>query len=868
MPIDRAKALVEKVANRFAGHDSLVAPSPAVQQKQDQADDRVDSGEPVYVNSYQNQQRYKKQQQQRHYQRQPQQQHRHQQPQRQPQQSLQPPKQQRRQDVRFPGQSAQNNNNIRGNRKLPPPNIQQNNVYRGQPQKQSQSGFGFVPSLKPLQSFNPFKFFESAKPEQRPATFTTPRAQQQRKDQSNFNAIKTIAAPDLSKFGPPVIELDSGVDGEILLGQNYQFAGQDRDHLAGFVSLDFDGFTPGDRDDKKPKKQQEKEKLSILVGTNSDRRPNGESDLVNFFNNNADNTEAFVTNSKNQAPQGFTKFDLPFMDPTKHNGHLPKAFIAPKGIPIPKGYKGKPLKPEKIAIPAPSSWLEITTRRPVVLVTAAPEEVLKLQEVEDNVKPISLFDRRPSAFLRPKPTPQQIVIQTTETPTTTETPKASTHSLRFKLQKQARPSFHEYLRNKKKAEYREEEEKEFTRPEKKEPYRKPENTDRVYVNTKIQTARKDIASTEATTSTTATIHIPAEHRSNNVFKLVNDSIKPTKEIEVTTEDDTEALVNSFFAAGGNNAFLGPDVDDDTISIVYQPADDVATPATTTVFAPTVLPFQAETTTILEQTYPTTMETTTELEVITTTTMETTTELEVTTTTAAPAITTSTTPEPIQESTKRSKTTEDPLDKLEALRKIKQGIVKPKPAVYQGDLLSAEDVDESIAVVTEGSIFNFAKPFRNRFKLKKFKSLPGLKAQLEAKRAESGESGSPLPGFGKRIRSRKRPVFWNGRFGQGKVFGQGAGLVDGSVEPTARPFGPFKVRTVQRLVTSPTEAAAGDDAEVVVEKEEVKRKLRPFFDKLYEGLTQGEGGAGLKEGRRYGLPRRRSTTAAPPITVGK
>jgi len=860
VPIDHAKALVEKVANRFTqegvgtpavvhqrqeqAHARQDQPHKATShQRQDLADDRVDTGEPVYVNTYP----------------------RHRGQNRRPP----PPQQHRRQDVRFPGQQKpshygyqghQDHSNNRRNRKLPPPKPHQNNLFRGKPQKVAANpqnpslGFGFVPSLKPLQSFNPFKFFESAKPE-RPTTFTTGRPQQQQQEQSyleSLNAIQTIPAPDLSKFGPPVIELDSGADGQIILGKNYQFAGEDRDHLAGFVSLDFDGFTPGDREAKKPKKQQEKEKLSILVGTDSNLGSADQSDLVNFLNNNKDNAEAFVINSNNDAPEGFSKIDLPFMDPTKHKGFLPKAFIAPKGIPIPKGYKGKPLpqRQEEISSPAPGSWLEITTRRPVVLVTAAPEEVLKLQEADDNVKPISLFDRRPSAFLRPKPTPEQVVTEAREVPTTTETAKASTHSFTFKLQK-ARPSFQEYLRNKKKAEYVEEE---FQRPEKKDIYRKTERLDRGYGNSKIKGARKEFKDARSSTErTTTTFHLPADHLATNVFRLVTEStIKPTDESQVTV-DETDQLVDSFFAAGSNNAFLGPDVDDDTISIVYQPADDVAKPETTTVFSPTVLPTLVETTTtILEPTYSSPVETTTvpEVEVITTTEDELSTASSTTTTTTT-ASTTASTADSLQESTKGSQTTQDPLDKLEALRKKKQGIVNPKPSVYQGDLLSGDEIDDSATVVTSGPIFNLARRFRNRSKFKKFKTLPGLKAQLEASRANGD---SPLPGFGRRIR-KKRP-YWagQGRFKQGFGLGQ-----SGSVEPTVRP-GQFKLRS--RLNTTPTQAAAGDDTEVIVKTEEAKRNLRPFFDQLYREVAE-EGG---KDSRRFGLPRRRSTTAAPPVTV--
>merc|ERR1711936_70861 len=466
----------------------------------------------------------------------------------------------------------------------------------------------------------------------------------------------------------------------------------------------------------------------------------------------------------------------------------------------------------------------------------------------DNVKPISLFDRRPSAFLRPKPTPEQVVTEAKEVPTTTETAKASTHSFTFKLQK-ARPSFQEYLRNKKKAEYVEEE---FQRPEKKDIYRKTERLDRGYGNSKIKGARKEFKDARSSTERpTTTFHLPAEHLATNVFRLVTEStIKPTDETQVTI-DETEQLVNSFFAAGSNNDFLGPDVDDDTISIVYQPADDVAKPETTTVFSPTVLPTLAETTTsILEGTYSSPVEATTisEVEVITTTEEE---SSATTTSTTSSNTWASNTAEPLQESTKGARTTQDPLDKLEALRKKKQGIVNSKPSVYQGDLLSGDEVDDSATVVTSGPIFNLARRFRNRSKFKKFKTLPGLKAQLEASRANGD---SPLPGFGRRIR-KKRP-YWagQGRFKQGFGLGQ-----SGSVEPTVRP-GQFKLRS--RLNTTPTQAAAGDDTEVIVKTEEAKRNLRPFFDQLYREVAE-EGG---KDSRRFGLPRRGSTTAAPPVTV--
>merc|ERR1719458_1281595 len=116
-------------------------------------------------------------------------------------------------------------------------------------------------------------------------------------------------------------------------------------------------------------------------------------------------------------------------------------------------------------------------------------------------------------------------------------------------------------------------------------------------------------------------------------------------------------------------------------------------------------------------------------------------------------------------------------------------------------------------------------------LRSLSNLPGLKAQLEANAAANGGS-SALPGFGKRLKSRRRRPFWpKGRFGQGFSQGLGAG---GSVEPTVRP-GPYRTRN--RLSTSPTQAAAGDDTEVVLKTEEARQNLRPIFEGLYEELAE-------------------------------
>merc|ERR1719433_970972 len=264
----------------------------------------------------------------------------------------------------------------RRNHKKPPPTNHFNQIGQN---TRTKSSFPFVNSL---QALNPFNFFDQSR-----LTFTTPRAplsqqhltagSQDKSYQESFNAIQTIPAPDLSKFGggPPIIELDSGADGEIILGRPFH-VGPDHDHLASFVAVDFDGFSPGgDNQEKKAKKKPKKEKqnLSIIVEGNSNSQTRDESELVKFLNNEkGDNAAAFVIPSDRAVPQGFAKIDLPFMDPTKHKGELPKAFIAPKGIAIPDGYKGKPLpqKPEEVN-------------------TVVTESVSK----NDDERHVSLFDR-------------------------------------------------------------------------------------------------------------------------------------------------------------------------------------------------------------------------------------------------------------------------------------------------------------------------------------------------------------------------------------------------------------------------------------------------------------------------------------------
>ena len=97
----------------------------------------------------------------------------------------------------------------------------------------------------------------------------------------------------------------------------------------------------------------------------------------------------------------------------------------------------------------------------------------------------------------------------------------------------------------------------------------------------------------------------------------------------------------------------------------------------------------------------------------------------------------------------------------------------------------------------------------------------------------------------------------------------------------RPTGPLVLRQKLIAVSEPTAATALE----ALKTEDYKKKFRPFFDQLYSQFNKGgEEEAGLEaleieaanslttDGppalRRLGLPRKRSTTPQPPITVGK
>jgi hypothetical protein len=212
--------------------------------------------------------------------------------------------------------------------------------------------------------------------------------------------------------------------------------------------------------------------------------------------------------------------------------------------------------------------------------------------------------------------------------------------------------------------------------------------------------------------------------------------------------------------------------------------------------------------------------------------------------------------------------------LEALRKQKQEQLaaevstSQQPLVsYPADLDTSEDevVSEDAAVAANSEA---TRP-KTRLRLRKY----GGGADGAAAEGDDVQSAPPKK-FGKRIRTRKRPAFWPSRQ---------AGSEDGSIEPTLRPGGPLVLRQKQLLggVSEPTAATALE----ALKTEDYKKKFRPFFDQLYSQFNKGtEEDLGVEAGvevvgtdatteslaapRRVGIPRKRSTTPQPPITVGR
>ena len=704
------------------------------------------------------------------------------------------PQQTRRKDQQ-PGRFQQQQQGNRGQRKLPQPANGNfiNTQFRGKPTWPPQRPAApAAPSFfNPLPSLNPFKFFE-AQFASKPVT-KRPIAKPEKSYLETLNAIKTIQAPDLTRFGPPVIELSTGQDGQIVVGQHNN-RNEDRDHLAGFVPLDIDSFISGEPEVKKGNKPKNKnkynnirnnDKLPLFVGENS--ALNGgdvETQLVNLLNNKKEKPPTFYLNADNKGtPAGFTKIDIPFMDPADHDGELPQLFIAPVGRPIPAGYKAEPLPPQ-------SNREQPTT-----------ENILLVETTQRNK---SLFDRKPIQFRRPITRP---TAETTSTSTTTTgTPKI--RNFRFKTQKD-RPSLAQfYLKNKKALEKIE--------ALQKKPERKPERFFSKFEEVKNEDKDEETKDRRVDQITVIDDRVDAEEDPEDPISLVYNPIALST-FEQAEQDATSTKVVQ------------------TTTEQAQETTETYTTSTTTTTTTTT----TATTTPVTTTTTTVAETTTSTTTTTTTTTPATTTTRVSTTTTVPTTTTTTTQAP---TTRRPfRTTPDPIARLEIARQQAQ---KKANNYYTGtDLLAGDEIINTNFQSTEQPAPFALKPFRNRKKFRKY--IGGFKRPVGSTDIE--ETG-PVRKFGKRVRTRKRPVsFWNNQ-PAGAEAGEG-------LQPTVRPR-PSRVRTT----------TAADS----LQTEEYSKKFRPFFDRLYSQITAEVGQKDERATfplRRIEIPRKRSTTPNP-ITVGK
>ena len=148
--------------------------------------------------------------------------------------------------------------------------------------------------------------------------------------------------------------------------------GTQRDHLSGFVPVNFE---PATSDDKFPhfgsnvaKNTASKTKDFSVVVTGFEGKPDADR-LAQFLKDGkVEKTEAFISNSGESVPAGFQKVNLPFMDEkTAEAEELPSVFIAPVGFQVPEGYKGHrlPFDPKIVDARKP-------TKKPVQLVEEGP----------------------------------------------------------------------------------------------------------------------------------------------------------------------------------------------------------------------------------------------------------------------------------------------------------------------------------------------------------------------------------------------------------------------------------------------------------------------------------------------------------------
>eukprot|EP00094_Tigriopus_californicus_P005476 TCALIF_05278-PA protein Name:"Protein of unknown function" AED:0.12 eAED:0.12 QI:0/0.33/0/0.5/1/1/4/0/1656 len=168
-------------------------------------------------------------------------------------------------------------------------------------------------------------------------SFNIPPTQHKETLATNNPVVKLVPAPDLSQEGPPIIELGGS---DTFHGSRYQ--DNHNDHLSGFVPVDFEHITSGEKIERHPDLDKSPKDFSVVV-SGLDRNPNPEELAEYLKEGSKKQLGAYIAPNNENIPDGFRKIDLPFMEHDQDVGNLPSVFIAPVGFKVPTGYKGHPL---------------------------------------------------------------------------------------------------------------------------------------------------------------------------------------------------------------------------------------------------------------------------------------------------------------------------------------------------------------------------------------------------------------------------------------------------------------------------------------------------------------------------------------------
>ena len=192
-----------------------------------------------------------------------------------------------------------------------------------------------------------------------------------------------------------IYEDDGNGEGDIIVGRR-----PNQNEIEGFVPV-----SSGDtiRPDNHHKYHQRPSNFSVLIS--GIKKNIDVPSLARLFKEGKiaedGEHEAFIGSPTINAPDGFHKINLPFMDPSQSSddpSKLPSIFIAPLGYKAPKGYKGHPLPFD--ASPSDTNYNAVGDEKiNLIHTTEASSEIDDIDELQNEVKTVKFKN----PFLRTKP---------------------------------------------------------------------------------------------------------------------------------------------------------------------------------------------------------------------------------------------------------------------------------------------------------------------------------------------------------------------------------------------------------------------------------------------------------------------------------